>query len=352
MNRSVAFSAEFRSGFVMIPDLPDWFLPVWYGTLAASAIASTPARRHSLRLLLMLLAAHQLSAAGRIPDHPGLTCTVLSVGHGNAIIVETARRVILLDAGAMNRGGRTAATIAGFLWHRGYRMIDALIISHPDADHYNAAAGLIKRLPVGQIITTQQFMDSPASEVRQLLRQLQQLQIPISIAHHEDSINVDSLDIRFLQSSPPAPETTPALSHRMPPMGSPPRYSASTDNESSLTAVLSYAGHQLCFPGDLEGFGQQQLLPLLPACSLMISPHHGSPSANTPQLAAVTQPQNLIVSARDDRHLSRLKSTFPRSRILHTSTSGAVTVQISEDGHLQISRFLATNTRHQPEKLP
>lgn|GEM_PF-352238 len=348
MNRSVAFSAEFRSGFVMIPDLPNWFLPVWYGTLAASAVASTPARRHVLRLLLMLLAAHQLSAAGRIPDRPGLTCTVLSVGHGNAIIVETARRVILLDAGAMNRGGRTAATIAGFLWHRGYRMIDAIVISHPDADHYNAAAGLIKRLPVGQIITTQQFMDSPSTEVRQLINQLQQLQIPISIAHHEDSINVNSLDLRFLQSSLPSPTST----HTTPPTVSPPRYSASTDNESSLTAVLSYAGHQLCFPGDLEGAGQQQLLPLLPMCSLMISPHHGSPAANTPPLAAVTQPQNLIVSARDDRHLARLKTTFPGSRILHTSTCGAITVHISEDGRLQISRFLATTAHHQPEQLP
>jgi competence protein ComEC len=346
MNHSVAFSAEFRSGFVMIPDLPDWFLPCWYAILAASALASTPARRHSLRLLLMLLAAHRLSAAGSIPDRPGLTCTVLSVGHGNAIIVETARRVILLDAGAMNRGGRTAATIAGFLWHRGYRMIDALVISHPDADHYNATAGLIKRLPVGQIITTQQFLDSSSAEVQQLLKQLRQLQIPVTVAHHEDSIHVESLDLRFLQSSLPTPQTTPPINSSLP------RYSPSTDNESSLTAVLSYAGHQLCFPGDLEGAGQQQLLQLLPTCSLLISPHHGSPPANTPQLAAVTQPQNLIVSARDDRHLSKLRSTFPGSRILHTSTSGAITVHISADGRLQVSRFLPISTHHQPEKLP
>lgn len=336
MNRSVTLSAELRGGFVMIPDLPAWFLPVWYVTLAASALASTPIRRHAFRLILMLLTAHQLSAAACIPDHPGLTCTVLSVGHGNAIVVETAGRVILFDAGAMNRGGRTATTIAGFLWHRGYRMIDAIVISHPDADHYNATAGLIERLPVGQIITTQQFLESTALEVQQLLRRLREMQIPVTIAHHEDSIQLESLDLQFLQfQSAPAP---PSLAS---PTSTPP-HPASDDNQSSLTAVLRYAGHQLCFPGDLEGPGQLQLLPFLPPCSLLISPHHGSPPANTPELAAVTQPQTLIVSGRDDRHFQRLKTTFPTSRILHTSTSGAITMSISPDGRVRLSRFLST----------
>lgn len=336
MNRSVTLSAELRGGFVMIPDLPAWFLPVWYVTLAASALASTPIRRHTFRLILMLLTAHQLSAAASIPDHPGLTCTALSVGHGNAIVVETAGRVILFDAGAMNRGGRTATTIAGFLWHRGYRMIDAIVISHPDADHYNATAGLIERLPVGQIITTQQFLDSSALEVQHLLRRLQEMQIPVTIAHHQDSIQLESLHLQFLQFQTTPTSTSPAAPTQTPP------HSASDDNPSSLTAVLRYAGHQLCFPGDLEGPGQQQLLPFLPVCSLLISPHHGSPPANTPELAAITQPQTLIVSARDDRHLQRLKNTFPTSRILHTSTSGAITMSISPDGRVRLSRFLST----------
>ncbi|MFM7057592.1 MAG: ComEC/Rec2 family competence protein [Planctomycetota bacterium] len=336
MNHSVALSADFRMGYLMIPDLPNWFLPVWYGTLAASTLSSTPARRHALRLFLMLLTAHQLSAAGTIPDRPGLNCTALSVGHGNAIVVETAQKVILFDAGAMHRPGRTASTIAAFLWHRGYRMIDAIVLSHPDADHYNATAGLIDRFPVGQIITTQQFVDSPSHEVQQLLQRLRKMQIPVIIAHHEDSIRLESLDLQFLQATPA--QTNSGSSSSAPP----PEHSPGTDNEFSLTAVLRFAGHQLCFPGDLEGPGQHQLLPLLPACSLLVSPHHGSPPANTPELAAVTQPATLFVSARDDRHLHRLKTTFPGSRILHTSTSGAISMSVSPEGQVRFSRFLAT----------
>jgi competence protein ComEC len=214
-------------------------------------------------------------------------------------------------------------------------MIDAIVISHPDADHYNATTGLIDRFPIGQIITTQQFVDSSSPEVQQLLRRLQERQIPVTIAHHEDSIQLETLNLQFLQGT-----TTPSDDNSSSPPT--PDRSASTDNESSLTAVLRFAGHQLCFPGDLEGPGQQQLLPLLPACSLLISPHHGSPPANTPQLAAVTQPATLIVSARDDRHMHRLRTTFPDSRILHTSTSGAITMSVSPTGKVRITRFLST----------
>ena len=327
MNWSVAWSAEFRPGFIMIPDLPTWFLPAWYSTLAASALAPGPTLRHTLKLLLMVLTSHQLSAAAQIPDRPGLTCTILSVGHGNAIIVESSRKVIVFDAGAMNRGNRTASAISGFLWHRGYRMIDAIVISHPDADHYNATPGLIERMPVGQIITTSQFTSSHALEVRSLLDRLRQLEIPVTIAGHEDSIPLQALNIRFLQGTLNADTN-----------------SATADNESSLTALLHFAGHTICLPGDLEGHGQQQLLPLLQPCSLLVSPHHGSPSANPPQLGHATQPQLVVVSARDDRHQATLKHSFPAAKLLHTSSAGAVTVWFGEDGTMQHSTFLTTGT--------
>ena len=330
MNHAVSLSAEFRAGFIMIPDLPAWFLPAWYATLAASALAPNPSARHALRLLLMVLTSQQLSAAGNIPQYPGLTCTVLNVGHGNAVVVETEQKVLVFDAGAMNRGGRTAAVISSFLWHRGYSMIDAVIISHPDADHYNATAGLVERMPVGQIITTSQFIHSPALEARSLLSRLQELNIPVTIAGHNDALHLQSLDIQFLQhSSLTPPPNTPNLPN-IPP----------ADNETSLTAILHYAGHAICLPGDLEGSGQQQLLPLLPTCSLLVSPHHGSPAANPPQLGQTTQPKFVIISARDNRHNKTLQQSFPNSQLFHTSSSGAITFHFDNHGTIRHSQFL------------
>ena len=324
MNWAVSLSAEFRSGFIMIPDLPAWFLPAWYTTLAASALAPNPSVRHALRLLLMVLTSQQLSAAGKIPDYPGLTCTVLNVGHGNAVVVETEQKVLVFDAGAMNRGGRTAAVISSFLWHRGYSMIDAIIISHPDADHYNATVGLAERMPVGQIITTKQFIHSPALEARSLINRLQQLNVPVTIAGHDDALHLQNLEIHFLQGTQP-PAHNPNI--------------IAADNESSLTAILRFAGHAICLPGDLEGHGQQQLLPLLPHCSLLVSPHHGSPAANPPQLGHTTQPRFVVVSARDDRHINTLQQSFPNSQLFHTSTSGAVTIHVDKLGNIHHSQF-------------
>lgn len=61
------------------------------------------------------------------------TVTILDVGHGNAAVVNTGTGIIVIDAGP-----RTG--LLEFLTETGAPKIDALLISHADADHI---AGLI-----------------------------------------------------------------------------------------------------------------------------------------------------------------------------------------------------------------
>jgi competence protein ComEC len=219
----------------------------------------------------------------------------------------------------MHRGQRTADLIAGFLWHRGHRMIDAIVLSHPDADHYNAVPDLLERMPVGQVLATRQFFADDSPEIQRLLTNLQQQQIPATILQHGDSLKLAELQVDFMQSR----RATEKLA----------------DNEASLAAVLHCRGRTLLLPGDLEGAGLQELLPLLPTCSLLVSPHHGSPLANPPRLAAKTQPTHVIVSARDTRQRERLQRTFPRSQLLFTGLSGAVESRIDARGQLIVRSF-------------
>ncbi len=318
LNLGVRWSASVRSGYLLIPDLPAWFLPVWYGLLLAAA-ASRPPLRRVLQLSMVGLLLILFPTICSRPVVSGLTCTVLSVGHGNAIVVEADDRVLLFDAGAMHRGQRTADLIAGFLWHRGHRMIDAIILSHPDADHYNAVPDLLERMSVGQVLATRQFFADDSPEIQRLLTALQQQQIPATILQHGDSLKLAELQVDFLQSRRATEELA--------------------DNEASLAAVLHCRGRTLLLPGDLEGAGLQELLPLLPTCSLLVSPHHGSPAANPPRLAGKTQPTHVVVSARDTRHRERLQRTFPRSQLLFTGLSGAVESRIDARGQLIVRSF-------------
>lgn len=322
LNLSVKYSADVRTGFVMIPDLPEWFLPVWYALLAGAALAARHGFRQLFRLALLLLTIVQFYQVCQRPSTTGLTCTVLSVGHGNAIVVEAADKVFLFDAGAMNRGDRTADVIAGYLWSRGHRMVDAVILSHADADHYNAVRGLLEKMPIGQVLTSQQFAQSGSAEVEGLTNALRSLETPASLILHGDSLQADALRVRFLQSTESAKDLRSA-----------------SDNECSLVAVLEYHGHQICLPGDLEGAGQKELLHLLSGCSVLVSPHHGSPAANPASLGKVTAPGHVIISAKDDRHRAALRKAFPNSKLLFTGLSGAVQAHITDSGNLQIREF-------------
>ncbi len=317
----VSLSADVRTGFVTIPDLPFWFTPVYYGLLALSVAARHSMMRRCFRIGLLIFVIIVFRTITQLPAHEGLTCSVLSVGHGNAVVVQTPdNRVLLFDAGAMHRGERTADTVCRFLWNRGYCMIDAIVISHPDLDHYNAVASLLDRLPVGQVLLTHEFVRTQSPAVQRVLDELAGLRLPVAILGSHDSMDCEDLGISFLKA-----DTKPD--------------SELSDNEASVAAILEYRNRRICLPGDLEGAGQANLLPKLPKCDVLMSPHHGSPNSNVPALAAAVEPEHVIVSSRNDRSKKHLAKVFGSASILHTSNTGCVTIQVSPDGSLHVEGF-------------
>ena len=327
LNYAVETSADRSYGFVSLPDLPAWFLPTYYVLLLSSAMASRSVVRQSLRLVLLTLVTVQFWLVCRTPDCKGLTCTVLSVGHGNAVVVETPDdRVLLFDAGALNRGNRTADLISRFLWHKGHRMIDALVISHADADHYNAIPGLLARMPIGQVIMTKEFERSDAEEVQQVINEIHKLEIPVTLAMNGDCISLSDCRIEFLKAD---------LSD----------LARSNDNEASLVAVLSYRDMQICLPGDLEGEGQRRLMSAFPKCQFVVCPHHGSLNSNNVELAKTLQPETVAVSSGDDHSRRKLQEIYSGASVLFASRCGAVTLHVPAEGTPGIETFVIQTGR-------
>jgi competence protein ComEC len=169
------------------------------------------------------------------------------------------------------------------------------------------------------VLASRQFFASDSPEVQRLLTALQRQQIPATILQHGDSLRLAELQVDFLQSQQDSAELA--------------------DNESSLAAVLNCRGQSILLPGDLEGSGLQQLLGLLPACGLLVSPHHGSPAANPPELARQVRPAHVIISDRDERHQARLLKSYPESQLLFTGVAGAVESRIDARGRLVVRSF-------------
>lgn len=92
------------------------------------------------------------------PEPPLLTMRFLDVGQGDAVLVQVrGGATMLVDAGPDRNG-----VLAGELQRLGVRQIDALIVTHADADHIGEAARLIETMPPGGILMGGSHADSEA----------------------------------------------------------------------------------------------------------------------------------------------------------------------------------------------
>ena len=319
---AVDWSATIPAGHLYIPDLPDWFVPLYYSFLATALVLRQPAAKSAatVALLLSVVVAFLLSSVPQTAN--GLRITVLDVGHGSAAVVEVDDQVLLVDAGALNRGERTADLICGFLWHSGYRKLNGIVLSHADMDHYDAVPGILARFPVAEIITSREFLKSEAPSVQAVIALAGQNRIPVRLAADGDSCFVSGADIQILQAdtSQLAPEAE--------------------DNETSLVVRISYADRHVILPGDIEGTGLEQLLPRMGTADVLVSPHHGSTNSNTPAVAVAVRPHAVAVSARSASGRDFLENVFADSETVYfTSEDGAVSVIISPEGRLRLTGF-------------
>ena len=172
-------------------------------------------------------------------------------------------------------------------------------------------------MPVAEFMTSQELVMSESSAIRELLKMVETHRVPIRLVGHGDEFQVSRCRVRILK---------PELAD-----------SDASDNEKSIVVDLSQADFRMVLPGDLEGQGADEVLPDLGAADILVSPHHGSFSANGRTLQRAVQPRHLIVSARDAasaRHL--YKVFFAAESIRFTSDSGVVSVNVGPHGRFTI----------------
>ena len=151
MEWCVAAGRAIPGGHFWVPGPADWWLWGFYGGLGLLAAFPRlrPPRRWCAGLLAGWIAVGFVAAHRH--DRQRLDCTFLSVGHGLSVLIELpSGQTMLYDAGQNDAPRAAVRAISESLWELGLRHVDAVVLSHPDLDHYNALPGLLDGFPSAQ----------------------------------------------------------------------------------------------------------------------------------------------------------------------------------------------------------
>lgn len=270
----------------------------------------------STPLLLLVVWSAVLLITTMIPQRRDeVQVTFLAVDHGNCTVIETPDgRVILVDAGSMLGPEVTKRVIAPFLWHRGYRHIDEVIISHADLDHYNGLFSLADRFHIGQVSVTPTFADKPNEGVQLTLTHLAKHGINTRVLSAGQTIQASHVFMHVLH----------------PPNNGP----AGIENVRSMVIHLEYMGKFVLLTGDLEGEGVNRLLETPKVhIDVLLTPHHGSGAIHAEPIAKWCRPK-LVIASLGSSDANRSEEVYRRLNIPVWGTwpNGAITLKLHPTG--------------------
>lgn len=301
-----------------LPGPADWWLAGFYGGLGLLAAFPRirPPRRWCVALLAGWTAIGFASATWR-HESGRLDCTFVAVGHGCAVVLELpSGQTMLYDAGQFGAPTAGVRTISEFLWDRGLTRLDAVVLSHPDVDHYNALPGLMEKFSVGAVYVSPVMFENDNQALAALRTAIDGRGVPIREVRSGDRLaGGEGCLIEVLHPSR--------------------RGVLGTTNANSIVLAVEYQGRRILLPGDLESPGLDDLLAEEPKhCEVLMAPHHGSRQSNSPGLAKWCAPAWVVFSDDGRWNFPEINATYEAvgGRALHTCEGGAVQVRIAADG--------------------
>jgi competence protein ComEC len=339
----VHWSARVPGGHWWVAGPPGWWVTGWYLCLLATLAWFRPEALRRAGTWAAVAAAWcgvglAVEVAGMLGGRPaGVRGVVAAMGHGCGIVFTTPTgRTLVFDAGRLGAPGAARRTMSAVLWSERTRTIDHLVISHADADHFNAVPELLERFSVGEVVLTEEVLASDSAAARDLVENVHRVGVPVRVVRGGDSFAVDpQCRVRVLH--PPA-----AAGGR--PSG--------TDNEASVVMAVEAAGRRWLLTGDLEGAALDRFVAADPdTCDVLVAPHHGSATSLPPDVAAATRPEVVIVSGAESRSWPLVRDAYAAAadgaNVLRTAGEGAIAIE-ADAASLVVRRFSGGRWRPAP----
>lgn len=208
-----------------------------------------------------------LMASWMEPLQDSVRVTVLDVGQGQSVLVQTEGKSILVDCGG-DSDTASADLAAETLLSQGVDKLDAMILTHLDRDHSAGAEKLLERMKCDLLILPEDGVFSQAKAPGKILYAKENLEIALSNAM-----------IRIYAPTYPG-----------------------TGNEKSLCVLFDTEKCDILITGDRNGFGERMLLRNadIPDVDVLIAGHHGSENSTCEELLAVVRPEIVCISVGEE----------------------------------------------------
>jgi competence protein ComEC len=305
------------------PAPPGWWVGLFYLVVVVLWVFPRlrPPRRWLVAVVLGWTAGALILPGLTVRRERPLRCTFVAVGHGICVLVELPDgRNLLYDAGRLGSPLTGVRPIASVLWSRGISHLDAIVISHADADHFNAIPGLLERFSAGVVYVSPRMFTRQAPAVAEL---------QAALTSRGAVVRKIFAGQRLAAGSDPRIEVLhpPVLGVR------------GSDNANSIVLAIEHSGRRILLTGDLETPGLEELLIQESLdCDVVLAPHHGSARSSPSQFADWSRPEHVVVSGSiglgDRATTQRVKDSFRRAgaEVYHTAEDGCVVVECDSRG--------------------
>ncbi|MBQ7001345.1 MAG: DNA internalization-related competence protein ComEC/Rec2 [Oscillospiraceae bacterium] len=230
----------------------------------------------------------------------GMCFTVLDVGQGQCLLLQSEGKTVMVDCGG-DSDTKAADLAAQTLLARGINRLDCLILTHLDRDHAGGAQHFLSRVDTDVVILSDVYSQLDTGLAKRVVYAKEDLQMTLGTA------KIQIFTPRFPGNS----------------------------NEMSLCILFDMENCDILITGDRSGFGERSLLrhAQIPDVDILVAGHHGAKNATCEELLDAVTPEIVCISVSADNSYGHPSSdTIARLQqhgctIYRTDRHGTITIR-------------------------
>lgn len=210
------------------------------------------------------------NAAAAYAPEGKLYITMLDIGQGDALLVETHEQNILIDTGDIT----TAAKLVALLRDTGINRFERIILTHPHADHIGGVNAVAENFSVDTISDNGFVSTSP------IYKKYHELPVTFDTLRAGDIVDFGA-GVKF---NVLYPNDT----------------AQNAGNNQSIVGKLTYGEFSMLFTGDIERAAEDELYKNYGDelhAVILKAPHHGSQSGSSEDFISAVAPDYVFISA-------------------------------------------------------